>query len=80
MAACHCHTYQAVLPPVSVKNPVALGVIISAVYGLRAVGRIFFGPPSESFALKLEGEIEDLRWAERLPASPGSGCRTSPSA
>jgi NADH-quinone oxidoreductase subunit M len=48
--------------------PAALGVIISAVYGLRAVGRIFFGPPTESFSTKLEGPIEDIGWGERLPA------------
>jgi NADH-quinone oxidoreductase subunit M len=48
--------------------PVAFGVIISAVYGLRAVGRIFFGPPTEKFAATLEAPIEDLRWGERIPA------------
>ncbi len=48
--------------------PVAFGIIISAVYGLRAVGRIFFGPPTDAFAKTFEGPIEDLRWAERVPA------------
>jgi NADH-quinone oxidoreductase subunit M len=48
--------------------PAALGVILSAVYGLRAVGRIFFGAPSPKFAATLEAPVEDLHWAERLPA------------
>ena len=48
--------------------PAALGVVISAIYGLRAVARIFFAQPSdclgEAFAA---GEVKDLSWAERLP-------------
>ncbi len=41
-----------------------LGVIISAIYGLRAVARIFFGElPSH-----LKTPMLDLNWAERLPA------------
>jgi NADH-quinone oxidoreductase subunit M len=48
--------------------PAALGVILSAVYGLRAVGRIFFGQPTDAFAARLESGIVDLRWGERLPA------------
>src|SRR5690606_27939124 len=34
--------------------PVAFGVILSAIYGLRAIARIFFGPPTEKFAPALE--------------------------
>jgi NADH-quinone oxidoreductase subunit M len=48
--------------------PVALGVIFSAVYGLRAIGRIFFGKPTPGFEPRLEGEIVDLTWRERVPA------------
>ena len=51
-----------------VLYPTALGVIISAVYGLRAVGRIFFGQPTDAFEKKLAEPVIDLRWAERLPA------------
>lgn len=50
--------------------PAALGIIISAIYGLRAVANIFFGTPTEAFAGRLEaGEIVDLKGFERLPAS-----------
>jgi NADH-quinone oxidoreductase subunit M len=46
-----------------------LGIIISAVYGLRAVARIFFGPPSTEFArVAAVRPTEDLGWGERLPA------------
>jgi NADH-quinone oxidoreductase subunit M len=49
--------------------PAAVGIIISAIYGLRAVGRIFFGPPSEAFAPHLaDGRIEDMKRFEKLPA------------
>ena len=48
--------------------PVAFGVIISAVYGLRAVGRIFLGVPTDRFGTRMEGPVEDLRWSERWPA------------
>jgi len=49
--------------------PAAIGIIISAIYGLRAVGRIFFGPASESFAPRLAGDgLEDLKAFEKLPA------------
>ncbi|MFP4165703.1 MAG: NuoM family protein [Opitutales bacterium] len=50
--------------------PAALGIVISAIYGLRAVSRIFFGPPTESFAPQLEHPaVEDIRGFERLPAA-----------
>jgi len=48
--------------------PVALGVVFSAVYGLRAVGRIFFGKPTPGFEAKLEADMADLSWRERMPA------------
>jgi NADH-quinone oxidoreductase subunit M len=49
--------------------PTAIGIIISAVYGLRAVARTFFGNAHEGILKRFEkGEIEDLRWSERLPA------------
>jgi len=45
------------------------GVVISAVYGLRAAARVFFGPPSQAFTLVTEKHPPtDLSWAERLPA------------
>jgi len=43
-------------------------VVLSAVYGLRAIGRIFFGGPTESFRERLDSDIEDMRWSERIPA------------
>ena len=45
------------------------GVIISAVYGLRAAARIFFGTPTDAFARVAErSPVGDLSWGERLPA------------
>jgi len=45
------------------------GTVISAVYGLRAAARVFFGPPSEAFArISAAHPPADLTWAERLPA------------
>lgn len=45
------------------------GVVISAVYGLRAAARIFFGPPSESLQqVTAAHPPADLGWLERLPA------------
>ncbi len=45
------------------------GIVISAVYGLRAAAKVFFGPPTPAFA-KVAGASPpaDLRWSERLPA------------
>ncbi len=49
--------------------PAVLGVVISAIYGLRAVGRVFYGPATEAFQCHQQGRvIEDLRWNERIPA------------
>ncbi|HVZ63687.1 MAG TPA: NADH-quinone oxidoreductase subunit M [Lacunisphaera sp.] len=45
------------------------GVIISAVYGLRAAARVFFGPPTEQLQkVTAENPPADLAWSERLPA------------
>jgi NADH-quinone oxidoreductase subunit M len=45
------------------------GVVISAIYGLRAAAKIFFGPPSEAFQkIAAEKPVTDLSWRERLPA------------
>lgn len=45
------------------------GVVISAIYGLRAAARIFFGTPTERFAeVTTKNQPTDLRWTERVPA------------
>lgn len=45
------------------------GVIISAIYGLRAAARVFFGPPSEAMQrVNAQTPPVDLDWVERLPA------------
>ena len=45
------------------------GVVISAVYGLRAAARVFFGPQSDFFKkVAAEHPPADLAWSERLPA------------
>ncbi|MGB0334801.1 MAG: complex I subunit 4 family protein [Opitutales bacterium] len=49
--------------------PAAIGIVISAIYGLRAVAKIFFGQPVEGFEERLEsGKIVDLQPFEKLPA------------
>jgi NADH-quinone oxidoreductase subunit M len=46
-----------------------LGIILSAVYGLRAAARVFFGEPTAEFArVAARRAPTDLRWPERLPA------------
>jgi NADH-quinone oxidoreductase subunit M len=46
-----------------------LGVIISAIYGLRAAARVFYGPATERMAeVATATPPTDLRWAERVPA------------
>ncbi len=48
--------------------PAVSGVVISAIYGLRAVANIFFGQPRVGFREKLEhGEIKDITIKERIP-------------
>ena len=45
------------------------GVVISAIYGLRSVARVFFGEPTPEFAkVAADHPVIDLRWAERFPA------------
>jgi NADH-quinone oxidoreductase subunit M len=49
--------------------PAAIGIIISAIYGLRAVGNIFFGQPTAGLEKSLAGgAIEDMQAFEKLPA------------
>jgi NADH-quinone oxidoreductase subunit M len=46
-----------------------LGIVISAVYGLRALARVFYGPPNASVAGETEQvALPDMDWGERLPA------------
>lgn len=45
------------------------GVIISAIYGLRAAARVFFGPASSRMLeVSTKTPPTDIRWAERIPA------------
>ncbi len=45
------------------------GVVISAIYGLRAAARVFFGPATDTFAaVAAKYPPLDLRWAEKIPA------------
>ncbi len=45
------------------------GIVITAVYGLRAAARVCFGPPTAEFARVAARQTPvDLRWSERLPA------------
>jgi NADH-quinone oxidoreductase subunit M len=45
------------------------GVIISAIYGLRAAAAVFFGPATERMKEITEKHPPvDLRWAEKIPA------------
>ncbi|MDQ5977824.1 MAG: NADH-quinone oxidoreductase subunit [Verrucomicrobiota bacterium] len=45
------------------------GVVISAIYGLRAAARVFFGPQTEALQRVLKAHPPmDLGWGERLPA------------
>lgn len=47
----------------------AAGIVISAVYGLRATARVFFGEPTAEFGrVAAERPPVDLRWSERVPA------------
>ncbi len=49
--------------------PAALGIILSAIYGLRAVANIFYGQPTEAFVARFNGdEIVDVNNYERVPA------------
>lgn len=49
--------------------PAVFGVIISAIYGLRAAAAIFMGPETEAFEKASVGKtITDITRAERVPA------------
>ena len=48
----------------------ALGIIISAIFGLRAMARIFFGDQTDELTvLTKENKITDLSLGEIVPAS-----------
>ncbi|OPZ75620.1 MAG: NAD(P)H-quinone oxidoreductase chain 4 1 [Verrucomicrobia bacterium ADurb.Bin474] len=45
------------------------GIVISAIYGLRAVAKTFFGQPTEAFReIRTRHLVSDIGWAERIPA------------
>jgi NADH-quinone oxidoreductase subunit M len=45
------------------------GTVVSAIYGLRAAARVFFGTPSEAFTrVAAAHPPSDLAWGEKLPA------------
>lgn len=45
------------------------GVVISAIYGLRAAARVFFGSPTQELSRVTEAHPPaDLRWSEKIPA------------
>lgn len=45
------------------------GIIISAVYGLRAAANVFFGHPTEALTnVMAQNAPTDLRWSEKIPA------------
>lgn len=47
----------------------ATGVIISAIYGLRSIARVFYGDESEDFLeVQKEHTVIDMTWSERVPA------------
>lgn len=49
--------------------PAAVGIVISAIYGLRAVANIFFGPPTKAFEERMSEEsVHDLQSHEKIPA------------
>ncbi len=45
------------------------GVVISAIYGLRAAAKVFFGPATPEFEkTAAQQPVADLRWSEKIPA------------
>lgn len=45
------------------------GVVITAIYALRATAKVFFGPQSEALArTSAHSPVVDLRWNEKVPA------------
>jgi len=50
--------------------PAVAGIVISAIYGLRAASNIFFGSPTDAFKESVgDREIGDITLAERAPAT-----------
>ena len=48
---------------------IVLGIIISAIYGLRAVANVFFGQETDEFLeVQKEHTVRDMTWSERVPA------------
>jgi len=48
---------------------VVAGIVISAVYGLRSIANVFFGEETDEFReSQKEVAVEDMNWAERVPA------------
>ncbi len=48
---------------------VVVGIIISAIYGLRSIASVFFGEETDEFKeSQKEVAVEDMSWAERVPA------------
>lgn len=49
--------------------PAALGIVISAIYGLRAVAKVFYGEASASLSKHWENnKISDITLGEKIPA------------
>lgn len=49
--------------------PAVLGIILSAIYGLRAMANIFYGKPTEALEENVDlSSIKDLNWREKTPA------------
>jgi NADH-quinone oxidoreductase subunit M len=45
------------------------GVVISAIYGLRAAAKVFFGSPTPAFQKVIASTpVSDMSWSERIPA------------
>jgi len=50
--------------------PAVAAVVISAIYGLRAVAQIFYGPPTQALsAVDETSPITDITFSEKLPAA-----------
>ncbi len=48
---------------------IVAGIVISAIYGLRAIARVFFGEETDEFKeAQKEVAVVDMNWAERVPA------------
>lgn len=48
---------------------VVAGIVISAIYGLRAIAAVFFGEESDDFLeVQKNHTVTDMTWAERVPA------------